>query len=222
MARHYALLSHNVHPLARAEFDRGAAPESLPMERMLMVLSHTDQQKSDLDNLLKAQLDPSSPQFHKWLTPQQFGARFGPADADLQAITGWLRSQGFTVGKVSNGKTVIEFSGTAGQVKQAFHTEIHNYVVNGEAHWANATDPQIPEALAPAVAGVATLHNFLKKTQLVDFGQKFTAKLNAQGKPEFTSSNGEHALAPGREQPILQTVSIFPRSTSSITALHPS
>lgn len=147
-------LSQNVHPLARAEFDHGAAPPDLPMDRMLMVLSRTAEQESALESLLKAQQDRSSPQFRQWLTPQQFGSRFGAADSDIQTITAWLQSQGFTVGRVSNGKTIIEFSGTAGQVQQAFHTEIHKYVVNGEEHWANATDPQIPEALAPAMAAL--------------------------------------------------------------------
>jgi subtilase family serine protease len=58
---------------------------------------------------------------------------------------------------------VIEFSGSASQVQQAFQTSIHKYLVNGDDHWANAADPQIPTALAPAVAGIASLHDFQKK-----------------------------------------------------------
>ena len=109
---------------------------------------------------MEQQQDASSPNYHAWLTPQQFGQQFGPADADIQTITLWLESHGFTVNRVSNGRTVIEFSGTAGQVRDAFHTEIHRYNVNNEDHWANASDPQIPTALTPVVAGIDSLYNF--------------------------------------------------------------
>src|SRR6266852_1227057 len=159
-------LRGNTHPLARPEFDQGAAPPSLPMERMHLVLSRSAEQESTLGTLLDAQQDKSSPSFHKWLTPEQFGQQFGPADQDIQAITSWLQSHGFQVAQVSRGRVVIEFSGTDAQVQEAFHTAIHKFVVNGEEHWANASDPQIPAALAPVVAGVHTLHNFLKKPQI--------------------------------------------------------
>ncbi|HEX4750248.1 MAG TPA: RICIN domain-containing protein [Bryobacteraceae bacterium] len=190
-------LTRNVHPLARAQFDRGRAPADLAMDRMLMVLSGSAEQQAELTSLLDAQQNPASPQYRQWLTPEEYGARFGPADADIQTITTWLGQQGFTVNRVSKGKTIVEFSGTAGQVQQAFHTEIHKYVVNGEEHWANASDPQIPAALAPVVVGVATMHNFLKKSLLTGSAQKFEATLDANGKPQFTSSTGTHALSPG-------------------------
>ena len=109
------------------------------------------------------QQSKASPNYHQWLTPQQFGQQFGPADADIQTVTDWLTSHGFQVARVSNGRTLIEFSGTAGQVRNAFHTEIHRYLVNGEQHFANSSDPQIPTALAPVVAGPVSLHNFPKQ-----------------------------------------------------------
>jgi subtilase family serine protease len=154
------ILRGNTYPLALAKYDRGAAPASLPMQRMLLVLKRSPELEASLVALLDQQQDKSSPNYHAWLTPEQFGQQFGPADADIQAITSWLQLQGFQVAKVSNGRTVIEFSGTAAQVQNAFHTEIHKYSVNGADHWANASDPQIPTALVPAVAGVLTLHNF--------------------------------------------------------------
>ena len=97
------------------------------------------EQEAALRQLLDEQQVKSSPNYHQWLTPEQFGKQFGPADADIQAVTDWLTTQGFQVNRVAAGRTVIEFSGTAGQVRQAFHTEIHKFVVNGEEHWANAT-----------------------------------------------------------------------------------
>src|SRR5208282_4885324 len=150
-------LRGNVHPLARSQNDQGLAPDSLSMPRMLLVLRRSADQESALQQLLVNQQVKSRPNFHQWLTPQQFGQQFGPADADIQAVTDWLTSQGFQVNRISNGLTVIEFSGTAGLVRQAFHTEIHQYVVNGQAHWANASNPQIPAALAPVVAGINSL-----------------------------------------------------------------
>jgi len=166
------LLKGNTYYLARAKYDSGAAPSSLPMARMLLVLQRSPQQESALEQLLDQQQDQSSPNYHQWLTPQQFGQQFGPSDQDIQKITSWLQSHGFQVAPVSNGRTVIEFSGTAGQVQEAFHTAIHKYSVptrSGalEDHWANSTDPSIPAALAPVVAGINTLHNFPRKAMHV-------------------------------------------------------
>jgi hypothetical protein len=153
-------LSGNTHPLALPQFDQGAAPPSLPMERMLLAPKRSPDQEAALDALLDQQQDKSSPNYHQWLTPDQFGQQFGPSDQDIQAVTSWLQSHGFQVAGVSRGRTTIEFSGTASQVQEAFHTSIHRYTANGEDHWANSSDPQIPIALAPVIAGVNTLHNF--------------------------------------------------------------
>lgn len=98
-------LRGNTYPLARPENDRGAAPDSLPMERMLLVLTRSPEQEAALTTLLDEQQDKSSPNFHRWLTPEQFGQQFGPADADIQAVTGWLTSQGFRVNSVAKGRT---------------------------------------------------------------------------------------------------------------------
>src|SRR5437588_13094761 len=129
---HLTTLRGNIHPLARPEFDLGTAPASLPMQRMLLVLKRSEEQESGLRKLLDNQQDKGSPNFHKWLTPEQFGRQFGPSDSDMQVITGWLQSHGFQVGAPSKGRTVLEFSGSASQVQEAFHTAIHKYVVKGE------------------------------------------------------------------------------------------
>jgi subtilase family serine protease len=156
-------LQGNVHPLARAEFDRGAVADSQPINRILLLLKRSDEQENALQTLLENQQDKSSPSYHQWLTPEEFGAHFGVADADIQAVTNWLTSQGFAINKIYSGKDVIEFSGTAGQVQQAFGTAIHYFEVNGKTFSANASDPQIPAALASVVAGVVSLHNFPRK-----------------------------------------------------------
>lgn len=192
-------LRGNTHPLARHEFDQGAAPDSMATERMLLVLKRSTEQETALRKVLDAQQTKSSPNYHMWFTPVQFGRQFGPADADIQAVTDWLTSQGFQVSRVAAGRTVIEFSGTAGALRQALHTEIHKYVVNGEEHWANASDPQIPAALTPVVAGFASLNNFPKKP--MHHGLAPYAKSTSTGKvkPSLTvTSDGEtfYALGP--------------------------
>ncbi len=190
-------LKGNTHPMARAQFDRGTVPGDLVMGRLQLVLTRSAEQQTALDAMLFAQQDNSSASFHKWVTPEQFGQRFGAADQDVQVISSWLQSHGFQVNYVARGKNVIEFSGTAELVQKAFHTEIHKYVVNGEEHWANASDPQIPEALAPVVAGVAALHNFRAKP-LYRFSDKWPRVPTHGGRqrPAYNGENGSE-LAPG-------------------------
>ena len=125
------VLHGNVHPLARAEFDEGAVWDAQALHRMLLLLRRSPEQETALQQLLSDQQDKSSGRYQSWLTPEQFGAQFGPADADIQAVTQWLASQGFGNVVVSAGRTAIEFSGNAGQVRNAFHTQIRRYAVKG-------------------------------------------------------------------------------------------
>jgi len=182
----------NVHPLARAEFDRGAVAESQPMMRMLLLLQRSAEQETALRQLLDAQQTKSSGSYHAWLTPAQFGQQFGPSDADLQTVTDWLTKQGFQVAKVSAGRTTVEFSGTAAQVQNAFQTQIHRFIVNGKEHIANVSDPAIPAALAPVVGGVVALNNFPKHSMLHRVGSFQRDLATGQVKPLFTytDSNG--------------------------------
>ncbi|MBV9612084.1 MAG: RICIN domain-containing protein [Acidobacteriaceae bacterium] len=163
---------------------------------MMLVLKRSAQQEAALQQVLREQQDASSLNYHHWLTPDEFGQRFGLSDQDLQTVTSWLEAQGFHVDQISRGRTTLQFSGTAAQVARAFHTAIHTFLVNGQQHWANASDPQIPAALAPAVAGIATLHNFVSKPQVSVSAEPITAKLKpGSPSPQFTSG-GWHALAP--------------------------
>ncbi len=213
-------LRGNTHPLARPQFDLGTAPASLPMERMLLVLKRSPEQETALRTLLDNQQDKHSPSYHKWLTPEQFGKQFGPTDSDIQIITGWLQSHGFQVG-TTKGRTVLEFSGSASQVQEAFHTAIHKYIVNGEQHWANASDPQIPTALVPAVKGVLTLHNFISKPQIHVAKERALARIVPGKKPQvtFPPQNGQpaiNALAPQDFAVIYNIVPVY-NSPNQIT-----
>jgi hypothetical protein len=156
-------LTGNTHPEARPKFDQGLVAPNLPMERMLLLLRRSAEREAALEKFMDEQLDPTSPNFHRWLQPEEFGLNYGPAEQDIQKVTGWLEAHGFRVNSVSKGRIFIEFSGTADQVSQTFHTAIHRYVVRGEEHTANANDPAIPEALSPVVVGIYSLHNFHSK-----------------------------------------------------------
>ncbi len=158
-------LKGNVHPLARPQYDKGPANPSLPADRMQLVLQRSPGQEIALRQFLGSLQDNHSTQYRKWLTPDQFGAQYGVSDADIQTVSTWLASQGFKVTKVNKAHTIIEFSGSIGQVQTAFHTQIHNFAVNGEEHLANVSDPQIPTALTPVVAGLSSMNNFFPKPQ---------------------------------------------------------
>ncbi|HEX4319386.1 MAG TPA: Ig-like domain repeat protein [Acidobacteriaceae bacterium] len=153
-------LPGNVHPLASRAADRGPVASSAPASRMLLLLKRSPESETRLHEFLESLQDAGSPNFHKWLTPQQFGAQWGPADSDVAAVTAWLQAHGFAVAGLSPGRIAIEFSGTAGQLKEAFQTEIHTYAIDGQVHHANNVNPTIPAALAPVVAGIATLNDF--------------------------------------------------------------
>jgi len=192
-------LKGNVHPLARPEFDQGPVSSELPMQRMLLVLKRSVEQESALAQLMVDQQNATSQNYHKWLTPEQFGTQFGPSDVDIQTAVTWLESHGFQVAKVTKGKIAVEFSGNAAQVKEAFRTEIHKYNVNGEVHLANASDPQIPAALSPVVHGLAPLNNFRAKPAHRVAGE-FTKPIGSTEaksvNPEFTTSGGFFAIGP--------------------------
>lgn len=155
-----AVLKGNTRPEARAEFDRGAVASNLPMGDLVLVLRRSPERQAAFDAFLASQNDASSPNFRHWLTPQEIGERFGPAQADIDTISAWLQNHGLNIESVAKDRMTIRFGGMASQVTGAFHTEIHNLNVRGEQHIANMTDPSIPEALTPVVVGVKALHNF--------------------------------------------------------------
>jgi trimeric autotransporter adhesin len=160
-------LRGNTHPLVQAKYDQGQAPISMPASRLLLVLARSAEQEAALQTYLESVEDANSPNYHRFLSPEEFGQSFGVGDADLQSIQAWLTGHGFTVSRISKSRMAIEFSGSVDHVQSTFHTSIHSYVVNREQHWANATDPQIPSALAPVVAGLASLHNYKPRAQYI-------------------------------------------------------
>ena len=176
-------LAGNTRPEATAANDRGAVADDVAMEHLMLQLRRAPEQEQALEKYLDELEDPKSPNYHHWLTAQKFGERYGLAGQDLAKITGWLQSHGLTVNAVYPNRIVIDFSGTAGQVREAFHTEIHKLEVNGEMHIANMSDPRIPAALAPAVAGVVSLNNFRPRAM-------------NQPRPAYTVDSGTQLVVP--------------------------
>ena len=206
-------LSHSTHPLALPQNDLGRVDGNLRMDRMVLVLKPGPEQETAMRRTIDDLHNPESSLHRKWLTPEQFGEKFGPSDEDLSQVTGWLQQQGFRVNTVGRGKQFIEFSGNVAQVENAFRTEIHHYQVKGERHIANATDIAIPTALAPVVHGVLSLHDFRRKPAHGDTYQVHRDPETGNLVPDFTLNTRRgtfHFTAPGdfariyNTQPLLE------------------
>jgi subtilase family serine protease len=164
----------------------------MEMQAVSLVFKPSPAQQSALDQLLAQQQDRMSPNYHKWLTPAQFGDRFGMSKSDIGKVISWLQSQGLTVTRIAPNRNEVFFRGTAAQVESAFHTEIHNYLVNGEMHFANASEPSVPAALSGVALAIRNLHNFEPKPRA-----RRREVPASEISPRFTSSiSGDHFLAP--------------------------
>jgi hypothetical protein len=176
-------LSGQRHPLARLEYSIGKAAPDLQRQRMVLVFAADPAQDAALSELIRAQQDPESSYYHHWLTPAQFGRSFGISQNDLNQVMRWLQAAGFEMDEIPISHRTLVFSGTASQVESAFHTSIRKYLIKGQAHYANATLPEIPLVLAPVVRGVVSLHDFRSVPMHVVA-------------PQYTASNGAHFLMP--------------------------
>ncbi|MGB9489729.1 MAG: protease pro-enzyme activation domain-containing protein, partial [Terriglobales bacterium] len=152
-------LYRNTRPEANFKNDRGAVADTYDIDHIWLQLQRSSEQEQELDQYIDQLNDRTSPNFHKWLTPEEYG-QFGVAKEDIDKVVGWLEYHGFRVNQIYPNNMLIDFSGTAGQIHDAFHTSIHNLEVNGEQHIANMSDPMIPAALRPVVHSIASLHDF--------------------------------------------------------------
>jgi subtilase family serine protease len=180
-----AAVKGTAHPLARAQFDQGRLGTAQQLNGVTLTFRLSPAQQAELDQLLREQQDRSSRQYHKWITPEQYASRFGMTSSDLAKVTSWLKSQGLIVDAISRSRNEVRFSGTVGQVEYALRTELHNYSIRGERHFANATDVSLPTAFSSEVLGVRGLNDFRPKPRL-------------RVTPRFTSNiSGSHFLIPG-------------------------
>ena len=184
-------LHGNTHPRVYTANPDGASDPSMPMERMVLTLALDADKDASLHETLAGQQDPSSPSYHAWLTPVEFGQRFGQSADNVAVVTAWLTGHGFIVEEVSPGNTSITFSGTVARVNRAFHTSIHNFNSGGKRYHANISDPLIPRALADLVSGVVSLHNFPRKPM----NSGALAVASQASTPAFTNGSN-HYLSP--------------------------
>ncbi len=184
------LLKGSRTPLAAMSTDNGALPSGTALKGITLVFARSAAQEADLQTLLAAQQDPNSAQYHQWLTPDTFAARFGVADADLATVETWLQGEGFSVEGVNRSRNAVTFSGTAGSVGSAFGTSLHHYSLNGESHFGPSSDLSLPATLAPVVAAVLHTSDFRPKPQV--------RLAHAQAiRPDYTSSQSQaHYLTP--------------------------
>ena len=133
-------------------------------------------QAAALGQLLSAQLDPASPVYHQWLTPQQFAAQFGPSVDQLASLTTYLQAQGLKVAAISPAHTRLTVTGLAPQVEQAFAVQLRGYNLGSRPFFANAGDPTLPNALAALVAGVSGLDSLPQPASArISFGSSTVA-----------------------------------------------
>ncbi len=168
-------LKSSQQPLGSPQFDAGRMPSDARLNGMSIVFNRSAAQEADLQALLTAQQDPSSPQYHQWLSPEQFASRFGMAQSDIDAVQTWLQQQGFSIDSVARGRTMIRFSGTVGQVEQAFQTEMHYFTTGGQKHYAPSTLLSVPAAIAPTVAAVRNLSDFRPRPMHIAPRRAFTS-----------------------------------------------
>jgi Pro-kumamolisin, activation domain/Bacterial Ig-like domain (group 3) len=186
----------------RSAKDQGRINPNTAAPGMIMVLRSSEEQKKEIRKVIDEQQDKRTANYHQWVTPEEFGAHFGVDDADIAKIKTWLTSQGFSVDEVSKSKRVIRFSGTTGQIEQAFQTEMHTYQLgNGEIHVSNNSEITVPEALSKVIAGV-TLHNFFRKGNL-------DPKSRIKFGPRYTSSSSVHYVGPSDFATIYNTAPLL-------------
>ena len=153
-------ITGNIHPLAQSANDQGPVNPSMELSHISIFMKRSVAQQADLDELLIQQQDPTSPLFHQWITPEQFADRFGSEQNHIDEVTHWLQTSGFSIVQVARGRDFVVFKGTSGQVDSVFNTSLHRFSVDGEMHFANSSEPSVPEELAPFIAGFTGLHDF--------------------------------------------------------------
>ncbi len=189
-------LTGNVRPEANARNDRGPVGDSVAFNHLQLLLQRPPAAEAALDAWLDAAQTPGNSNYHQWLTAEQLGEQYGPNPSDIATVSAWLTAHGFQVNGVSPTGLFIDFSGTAGQIAATFKTEIHALDVNGEHHFGNMSNPQIPAALAPAIAGIVSLNDFQPHPMAKMVSKPTALAPMQQASPAYTTDTGYLALVP--------------------------
>lgn len=178
--------------------DRGRISDDFLLDHILLMLKRSPEREVALAKFIEEQHDKNSPNYHRWLTAQEFGDRFGSASSDLIEVTNWLKKNGFVVNKLYQNGVMIDFSGSAGQVRKYLGGEIHSLEMNGDEHYANINNFKVPIALSQVIMSIAPIGDFRAKS------------LNRQKlAPAFTYPNSDHAVSPADIAAIYNLNSLF-------------
>jgi uncharacterized protein (TIGR03437 family) len=151
------------HPdLARAR-DQGRLNPARRIGGITFILKPSPEQQADLDRYLQELQDPTSPNYHNWLTPEEYADRFGLSTNDFSRIAEWLTSQGFQLDYQARARNSISFSGAAADVERVFRISLHRFILNSQEHFANVGDPSVPTDLAPFIQVIQGLDDFPRR-----------------------------------------------------------
>ena len=130
---------------------------------------------------------PPRPDYRTWLTPQQFAAKFGVSDTDLARVKDWLTAQGFIINEVAQGTVGSPSAGRRDKYPLPCRPNYISTRFNGEVHFANGTEPAVPERSLWSRCGFRSLH---------DFRPHRRSGIH-RVKPDFPSNiSGNHYVAP--------------------------
>jgi len=209
------LLSLPGSPLSpfRANRDQGIVASDMALGRLHLILKRGTEQESALQSLIRSQQDIHSPLYHHWLTPEEIGKQFGPAQEDIEKVTVWLQSKGIQVTSVAKGRGSIEFSATHRQIQNAFHTELHWFDTKSGRQYGNVSSPRIPAALGPVVAGISSLNSYVSRP-LSHVVRQLSGNSVSSGNPPSYLLGSSNTLAPGDFWTIYN---VTPAETNGIT-----
>ncbi len=146
MAQDVPIVGDHVNAVTFSSELPGSQPLQLEVIMALNNRAQLTQLEADVQNR-------DSPSYHRWLTPQQFAATFGPTTQQMQAVAAWLRNRGLIVTATDPLTRAVRFTGLYWQVKKGLGTTIRGDGVN----YANVTDPQVPAELAPTIVSIEGL-----------------------------------------------------------------
>jgi subtilase family serine protease len=175
---------HGIRPAEAANLQPVGRLDGATRLKLAVGLPSRDQ--AGLDAFLRQLYDPASSNYHRYLTPSQFTERFGPSEADYQAVTAFMKARGLNVTRQHANRVVLDVEGASADVERAFHVTMRLYPHPTEARNFFAPDMEPSMDLAVPVLHIAGLDNFTRPHP----------KLRKRAAPGPTSRAG---TAPGGE-----------------------
>jgi len=124
--------------------------------------------EAELDSLLLQLRDPQSPNYHHYLSSDEFTARFGATQADYDAVVAWAKASGLTVTQTTANRRVVDVQGSVAAINRAMHVQLGNYQHPTEGRTFFAPDREPTVDLAVPLLDITGLTNVnLPKNHLV-------------------------------------------------------